>query len=208
MPGGASQDLLQGFTWLDAIWALIIAALLLRGFLRGFLQELLELAGLALAIYAGLRTYEPGAEWLMQHVPGLPEQAARAGAFGVTAAAVVALVSVFTGMVAHLTRLSPLSWVDSLAGAAFGGIKGLAVVALLVVLLSGIPDAALRSLVSDSRISREIRLAVPLVWEGLRRALSGRLPPLPVLEEWSHGSRPGPLAPRTPPLPARDDALI
>ena len=180
-----SVELVQGLTWLDGVWALIVAALLLRGFLRGLVQELLEVLGLGLAVYAGLRTHGPLGDWMLQQFPGLPEQAARAGAFAAVAAAVVMAAAALTGMLAHLARLSPLSWVDSLAGAAFGGLKGLAVVAALVVLFSTLPDPGLRALLGDSRVSREVRLALPQVWSSLRRALAIDLPPLPALEESS-----------------------
>ena len=196
-------ELVQGLTWLDGVWALVVAALLLRGFLRGLVQELLEVLGLALSVYAGLRTYGPLGDWLLQQLPGLPEQAARAGAFAAVAAGVMMVATALTGMVAHLARLSPLSWVDSLAGAAFGGLKGLAVVAALVVLIAALPDPGLRALLGDSRISREVRLALPQLWSSLQQALAVELPPLPALEESSSHAVPLPLPTRPGWGPAR-----
>ena len=195
----ASLEAVRGWSWLDAVWALIMGAFLLRGFLRGMVQEVLELAGLGLAAYAGLRTYVPLGDWLMAQLPGLPEQAARAGAFAAVAAAVSMVAAAVTGMLVHLTRLSPLSWVDSLGGAAMGGLKGLAVVAALVVLASARPDAHWRATLGESRISRELRLALPGVWAGLRRALAVDLPPLPALEEPSSALPAPPAAPRRSP---------
>ena len=188
-------ELVEGLTWLDGVWALIVGALLLRGFLRGLVQELLEVVGLALAVYGGLRTSGPLSAWLLQQFPQLPEQAARAGAFAAVAGGIMMVATALTGMMAHLARLSPLSWVDSLGGAAFGGLKGLAVVATLVVLISALPDPGLRALLGDSRISREVRLALPHIWSSLRRVLAVELPALPALEE---SSQAGPL-----PLPGR-----
>lgn len=171
------------WTWLDAIWAILIAALLLRGFLRGFVQELLEVAVLALAVYAGVRLYRPLADWLLQRLTMLPRQAALAAGFGAAAAAVLVAGAVLTGMLVHLTRHSPLSSVDSLGGALLGAVKGVALVAVLVVLVAGLPPGDLRDELSDSVISRELRAVVPPLWDEVRQAFPGLLPPLPTLSE-------------------------
>ncbi|MEW6045797.1 MAG: CvpA family protein [Bacillota bacterium] len=180
-----------GWTWLDAVWVVIIGALLLRGFLRGFFQELLEVLVLALAFYAGARLYTPLANWLVDRFGPLPEQAARAAAFGVVAAAILGAGLVLTGMVVHLVRLSPLSWVDSLGGALAGGAKGLAVVAALVVVLAGLPPGDLRDELSDSVISRELRALLPVVWGEIRQAFPDFVPPLPTLSEPGDAELPG-----------------
>lgn len=172
-----------GWTWLDAVWIVIIAALLLRGFLRGLVQELLEVAALGLAVYAGVQLYRPLGAWLMERLPGLPRQAALAAAFGGVAAAVLLAGAVLTGMLVHLARTSPLSWADSLGGAAVGALKGVAVVATLVVLIAGLPSGELRAELSDSVISRELRAVVPRLWAQAREAFPRLLPPLPALGE-------------------------
>lgn len=171
------------WTWLDAIWVIVIAALLLRGFLRGFVQELAEVAVLALAIYAGARLYRPLADWLLTRLPGLPRQAALAAAFGMVGAAVLLAGVVMTGMLTHLARGSPLSWADSLGGALLGAIKGVTVVAALVVLVAGLPPGDLRDELSDSVISRELRAVVPPLWDEVRQAFPGLLPPLRALSD-------------------------
>lgn len=185
-------------TWLDGVWGAIILLLLLRGFLRGFLQEAMELVGLGAAAYVAARLYEPLSQWLVERVPELPEAAARAGSFAMVAAAVLALVAVLSGMVVHLARMSPLSWVDTLAGAMLGALKGLAVVSALVVAISTLPPGDLRDLMSDSRIGRELGALVPAAWEELRRALPGTVPPLPALEKPTATPSAPPLRPRQP----------
>ncbi|MBE3597582.1 MAG: CvpA family protein [Limnochordaceae bacterium] len=170
------------WTWLDAIWIIILAALLLRGFLRGFVQELMELLVLGLALYAAARLYQPFALWVVERLPVLPDQASRALAFGVVVAGILAIGTTLTGMVAHLVRLSPLSWLDSLGGALVGVGKGLVVVAAAVVVLAGLPPGDLRDELSDSRISRQLRAVLPHIWGEVRQAFPEMLPPLPALE--------------------------
>ncbi|NLG69790.1 MAG: CvpA family protein [Firmicutes bacterium] len=168
------------WTWLDAVWIILIGALVLRGFLRGMVHEALEIAVLAVALYGGLRLYRPLGGWILDRVPPLPREAALAIAFGGVVAAVLTAGAVLTGMVGHLARRSPLSWADSLGGALLGAIKGLGVVAALVVLVAGLPPGDLQDELSDSVISREMRALVPPLWEEIRQAFPDLLPALPI----------------------------
>lgn len=172
----------SGWTWVDAVWVVILAALLLRGFLRGLVHEIMELVALGLSLYAAARLYQPLGEWLLRRLPMLPEPASRALAFGLILAAALTAGAVLTGMVAHVARVSPLSWWDSLGGAAIGAAKGLAVVAALVVVLTGLPDGSLRDELSRSVITRELQRTVPQVWGEVRQAFPEVLPPLPAME--------------------------
>ena len=183
MSAAVAPETTASWTWLDAVWIIVISALLLRGFLRGFVQELVEVAVLALAAYAGARLYRPVADWLLQWAPALPPQAAMAIGFGAAAGAVLLAGAVLTGMLVHLARGSPLSWADSVGGALLGAAKGVAVVAALVVLVAGLPPGDLRDELSDSVISRRVRLLVPQLWEDVRQAFPGILPALPTLSD-------------------------
>lgn len=171
----------SGWTWLDALWVVLIGALLLRGFLRGLVQEALEVAVLALALYGGLRLYRPLGEGILRRLTVLPREAAYAIAFGVVAAAVLVAGATLTGMLGHLARHSPLSWADSLGGALVGAVKGLGIVAALVVIVAGLPPGDLRDELSDSFISRELRSLLPPLWDEMRQAFPELLPALPIL---------------------------
>jgi len=176
IPGGTSSS----WTWLDAVWIILIGALVVRGFLRGLLQEALEVGVLAVALYGGLRLFRPLGGWILDRVPTLPREAALAIAFGLVVAVVLTAGEVLAGMVVHLAGRSPLSWADSLGGAVLGAVKGLAVVAALVVLVAGLPPGDLQDELSDSVISREMRALVPPLWEEIRQAFPDLLPALPI----------------------------
>jgi len=176
IPVGTSSS----WTWLDAVWIILIGALVVRGFLRGLLQEALEVGVLAVALYGGLRLFRPLGGWILDRVPTLPREAALAIAFGLVVAVVLTAGEVLAGMVVHLAGRSPLSWADSLGGAVLGAVKGLAVVAALVVLVAGLPPGDLQDELSDSVISREMRALVPPLWEEIRQAFPDLLPALPI----------------------------
>jgi len=176
IPVGTSSS----WTWLDAVWIILIGALVVRGFLRGLLQEALEVGGLAVALYGGLRLFRPLGGWILDRVPTLPREAALAIAFGLVVAVVLTAGEVLAGMVVPLAGRSPFSWADSLGGAVLGAVKGLAVVAALVVLVAGLPPGDLQDELSDSVISREMRALVPPLWEEIRQAFPDLLPALPI----------------------------
>lgn len=121
--------------WVDIALAIFLAMSVIVGLLRGFVFELLSLAGWFAAYFTGL--------WLtplVQHdVPvGAPGSTLN---YGATFACVflVALVvwSITARLVRALVRATPLSAVDRLLGAGFGFARGL-VVLLVVATVIGV----------------------------------------------------------------------
>jgi membrane protein required for colicin V production len=122
-------------SWLDIGLLAFLALSMLIGLLRGFVFELLSLAGWFVAYFAA-RFGTPAAQpWLHIGEPGSNLN------YGVTFACVflVALViwSIAARLVRALIRATPLSAIDRVLGAGFGLVRGL-VVLLIAVLLIGV----------------------------------------------------------------------
>jgi membrane protein required for colicin V production len=121
--------------WVDIALLAFLALSVIVGLMRGFVFELLSLAGWFAAYFA--------ARWLTPtFAPHLPiGQSGSALNYGVTFACVflVALVvwSLGARLIRALIRATPLSPIDRLLGAAFGLLRGL-VVLLVVATVVGV----------------------------------------------------------------------
>ena len=122
-------------SWLDIGLLAFLALSMLIGLMRGFVFELLSLAGWFVAYFAarfGTPTAQP---WL--HIG----EAGSSLNYGATFACVfiVALVvwSIAARLVRALIRATPLSAIDRVLGAGFGLVRGL-VVLLIAALLIGV----------------------------------------------------------------------
>src|SRR5690348_8368184 len=56
------------FNAIDLLLVVVIVLSLLNGYRRGFVHGVLDLAGWLLSLIAGLRYYQPVAQWLGAHV--------------------------------------------------------------------------------------------------------------------------------------------
>ena len=122
-------------SWLDIGLLVFLMLSMVVGLMRGFVFELLSLAGWFVAYFAaryGTPTVQP---WLHVGEPGssLNYAASFAGVFLV----VLVLWSVTARIVRAVVRATPLSLIDRLLGAGFGLVRGL-VVLLIAALLIGV----------------------------------------------------------------------
>jgi len=120
-------------SWIDIGFVAFLALSMLIGVWRGFVFELLSLAGWFAAYFAA----RYGTPWLQPMIPiGEPGSGLN---YGVSFACVflVALVawSIGSRIVRALIRATPLSPIDRLLGAGFGLVRGLVVLLIAVVLV-------------------------------------------------------------------------
>ena len=157
---------------------LLLAAVLLfavAGFYRGFVGQVLSLAGVALGVLLGA--------WLGPHVlPGGSELVPVASVFGAAFGAFLAALA--TGSLAAiaratLSRTPVLHLADRVGGALVGGIVALALAWLAAVLFLNQPSLGLRRTIQASAIMPALVEAVPP--EPVLRTLE-RFDPLPILD--------------------------
>ena len=121
--------------WVDIGLAAFLALSVIVGVWRGFVFELLSLAGWFAAYFVGL-WWTP---WLQPHIHvGAPGSTLNYGAaFACVFIATLVVWSLGARLVRALIRATPLSPVDRLLGAGFGFVRGL-VVLLVVATVVGI----------------------------------------------------------------------
>ena len=126
-------------SWVDIALAAFLALSIVVGLLRGFVFEILSLAGWFVAFFAG-RWFAP---MLQPHLP-VGETGSTLN-YGVAFAGVflVALVlwSLAARLVRALIRATPLSPVDRVLGAGFGLLRGLVVLLIVATVVAVSPLA-------------------------------------------------------------------
>ncbi len=154
----------------DFILGLFLAALLVRGWVRGFVREVLDLVGLVVGLWIAFRLSAPLGNWLTSAFGAGPE-VARIGA-GII---LFILFGLATGVAAHylskVMRLPGLNMINRVGGAAVAFLWGLAIVLVLVNLarVFPLPDDW-KSQLSESTVAQTITGSDALpqrVFEGL-----------------------------------------
>ena len=125
---------------IDVLLVILIVLSVLNGYRRGFVHGILDLAGWLLSLLAGLRYYEPLAQWLGPRVDWWSEVWDRPLAF--------ILIAVIVGLIVQVIGYSLLvrlpedireRRVNQVLGVIPGFINGLIIVAIISALLLAIP---------------------------------------------------------------------
>jgi membrane protein required for colicin V production len=146
--------------WLDIILLLIVAVSVMTSFRKGLSREIIGLASVILGLLLGIWFYGTASVWVQPYVSS-PLAAKLAGFFLVFTLVFLAgvVVRVIVGKFLRVTRLSI---VDHLMGAAFGAARGLLIaVALLTGVMAFAKDGKPPSFVTESRLA-------PYVSQGAR----------------------------------------
>jgi len=160
----------------DVVILVVVGLFAVGGMRRGFLLGLVDLVAFGLSIVVAARLGGSVAEALRER--GMPvELAVGAGLFivGVVSLAVIGLaVRVLLAPLGALGVGTPLGWANSVLGLLPGALRGLAVAALLVLLLSALPpELEQRDSLRGSMLAQPISdlgldvLDTGLAWAGI-----------------------------------------
>jgi uncharacterized membrane protein required for colicin V production len=169
----------------DVIILVFVGLFAVGGMRRGFLFGLVDLVVFGLSIIVAAHLGRSVGEQLRQR--GIPvELATGAGLFivGVVSLAVIGLAArVLLSPLAALGAGTPLGWANGVLGLLPGALRGLAVAALLVLLLTVLPsELELRDSLQGSMLARPILdlgldvLDTGLAWIGIDLPMLG-MPP-------------------------------
>lgn len=126
-------------TWLDGLFFVLLVAFTVGGLLRGTIAQVFAFMGLLFGAWAMLVV----GRWVGEHWQGAkPVTVFLTLRWLVAALAALAIASFFHwwgDMVAKAVHEGPLGWADRLGGGAIGAATGLAVTALLMLLLLQAP---------------------------------------------------------------------
>ena len=172
----------------DLVILVVIGLFAVGGLRRGFLFGLIDLVAFGLSIVVAARLARYIAEPLRDR--GIPIELATGSGFiiaGVVSLAVIGFaVRVLLAPLGALGAGTPLGWANSVLGFLPGALRGLAVAALLVLLVSALPpEFELRESLRESRLAQPIAdtgrdaLESGLAWAGIDlQALGVPSPPL------------------------------
>ena len=135
---------------IDMIFIILIALLVIRAYMRGFIKEFFSWAALVVAILAAVFFHPAGAELIrekaMPEVRYVPEILAFIGVFLIT----MLVCKMLERMLKDVVMGAKLGSLDKILGAFFGLAEGFAVIALILFVLSVQPLFDTSTLIGDS----------------------------------------------------------
>ncbi len=154
--------------WIDLAVLVFVALGLLKGFKKGFVQELFSLVGAVLAIVVAFHGYNSVSMILVDKYPLTPWQA-QLIAF-TTLALGITLLAVFLGYLwSKAISYTPFAVLDHLCGAAFGVAKVGIVVLVLLIAFNFLDISFINEVLGESIVAQKIEVLVPFVYEYLER---------------------------------------
>jgi membrane protein required for colicin V production len=147
--------------WLDVVLLLIVGASVIGSFRKGFSRQVIHLAAVVAGIVLGAWFYERVAEYIQPHVNS--PLAAKLGGFLLVFCAVLLVGAIISSIVGKFLRVTGLSFVDHLLGAAFGFLRGVLVcVALIMGVMAFSRDGVPPRAIDESRVAPYISQAARL----------------------------------------------
>lgn len=147
--------------WLDVILLLIIGASVIGSFRKGFSRQVIHLVSVLAGILLGAWFYGRVAEYLEPHVSS--PTAAKLGGFLIVFCGVLFVGAIVSLIVGKFLRVTGLSIVDHLLGAAFGLLQGtLVAVALIMGVMAFSKDGKPPRSIEESRVAPYVSQAARL----------------------------------------------
>jgi membrane protein required for colicin V production len=137
--------------WLDLVLLLVIGLSVVAGFAKGFARSSIGLASVVLGLLAGLWFYGAAGAVFLPYVSSRGI-ASFIGFFLIFLAFVIA-GSLIAGLVGRFLKWAGLSWLDRVAGGAFGFVRGLVVSVALVLALMAFAVTPPPKAVVESRVA-------------------------------------------------------
>lgn len=137
--------------WLDVVIILSVAWFTATAFMAGLIRELVTLAATFLAIAVAGLYYDDLAEDVLVFINRA--DIARAVAFLVLLGSVFLMGQLAAFLLRRTVSLLMLGWADHLAGAAFGFLKGLLLIEILLILFVTYPQLNLDDAIDGSALA-------------------------------------------------------
>jgi membrane protein required for colicin V production len=139
--------------YLDILVVIILGFCLVRGIFRGLIKELASIVGVLGGLYAAYSYYHLLARALSRWITN-PEYVNILSCLLIFAV-VYAIISVMGVMIKYFMNIIFLGWTDRLCGAFFGAVKGILVVAAVILILTTfLPKNS--AILKDSMAARHI----------------------------------------------------
>ena len=153
---------------IDMIFLILIALMVIRGYVRGFLMEVFTWASLLLSIWAAVLLHSAGAEFIrdriMEDVQHIPEILAFIAIFLI----VMILVKMLEHILRDVVMGAKLGGANKTLGAIFGLVEGLTLTALILFILSIQPLFDAANIIDDSTFAQ---ILLPIIRVQIERGV-------------------------------------
>ena len=119
---------------LDILIGVIVGFCLIRGIFRGLVKEITSIVGVFIGFYAAYTYYPVVAKWLSRLITN--ESYLNICSFLITFTILFFVVGFIGVLLKHLLKAVALGWADRILGAAFGFLKAVLIVSVLLVALT------------------------------------------------------------------------
>jgi membrane protein required for colicin V production len=137
--------------WLDAVMVIVIAWFTFAAFRAGIIREVVTVIALVVGVLAAGFYYDDLAENVLLFIDD--DTAANVTAFVVLFGSMALGGQLAAILLKHVAGLLALGWLDHLAGAAFGLLKGLILVEVFLILFTTFPYLGLDATIRGSAIA-------------------------------------------------------
>jgi membrane protein required for colicin V production len=137
--------------WLDVAIVIVIAWFTFAAFGAGIIREVVTVIAFVVAVLAAGFYYDDLAENVLLFIDD--DIAANVAAFGVLFGSVALGGQLAALLLKQMVSLLRLGWLDHLAGAAFGLLKGLILVEMFLILFTTFPYLGLDDIIRGSAIA-------------------------------------------------------
>lgn len=155
----------MNWNWLDIVIICLVGTGFLKGWIDGFIRQMVALFALLAAIYLCAKVAVFIREYILQ--TWFPENTVAVVSYVIAFVCILTVVTLVGGWVHKVMDATPLSLVNHLAGAVFGAVVALFIVSLTLNLLEGIDR---RSVILtpqtkvESRLYDYVKEAVPAIY--------------------------------------------
>ncbi|MCH8815279.1 MAG: CvpA family protein [Chloroflexi bacterium] len=136
--------------WIDLVIVLIIIGFVAAAYRAGLIREVVTIVAVFLGIVIAGLLYDDLATDVLVFIDDA--DAARAIAFLILLGSVYLLGQIAAYVLKAMASIMMLGWADKFGGAAFGLLKGLIVVQMLVILFAAYPSLGLGDAIGNSEI--------------------------------------------------------
>ena len=135
---------------IDIVIIVIVSFCLIRGFFRGIVKELSSIIGVMGGLYFASTYQKEMAAFLKTRIQGVPYMDVLS--YFLIFCGVLIVVNLLGTLIKYLLKIVFLGWADRSFGALFGGIKGLAIISVILIgLVAFLPKDA--SLLKESTLA-------------------------------------------------------
>jgi len=179
---------------LDIIFLILIGLSVLYSFIRGLVREIFSLLAIILGFFGASHTYSTFANWLGKWITN--ETLAQILGFAILFVVIALSLGLLGRALSRLVKKMDLSWADRLGGGAFGFLKAILLIAIILLVLTAfLPSRS--KIVSESRVSpvilaitRQLTYLIPSKFRALYTAREKKLKKYWATKELA-GEKPG-----------------